>query len=107
MALNSDFAVCICDIHLPTRSGYDVFSELSSRKPDMQFLLTDSLPGHPPEKKHGGDRFRYLRKPFDLDQLRDILNQFLKPGGPIERSGGLADPVGGGIHNPGSIPSDS
>ncbi len=79
MALNNDYALCICDIHLPTKSGYDVFCEVSAKKPDLNFLLTDSLPDHLSEKAQEAGAYWYLKKPFDLDQLREVLGQLLKP----------------------------
>ncbi len=79
MALRGDYAVCICDIHLPTKSGYDIYCEVSSQKPDLQFLLTDSLPDHLSEKAQAAGAYWYLRKPFDLEQLRQVLSSVLKP----------------------------
>jgi DNA-binding response OmpR family regulator len=78
-ALKTEYALCICDIHLPTKSGYDVYCEVSKVKPDLAFLLTDSLPDHLSEKVQQSGAYGYLRKPFDLGQLREILNRLLKP----------------------------
>ena len=79
MALTSEYAVCICDIHLPVKSGYEVYCEVSSRKPHLPFLLTDSLPDDLSKKARRAGAYCYLRKPFDLDQLREVLRSLLKP----------------------------
>ena len=79
MALASDYAACICDIHLPVKSGYDVYCEVSAKKPELPFLLTDSLPDDLSEKAQRVGAYCYLRKPFDLNQLRGILQRLLKP----------------------------
>lgn len=74
IAIEQDWSLCICDTHMPSRSGYQVLAEVRASKAELPFLITDSLPEDlaiekPPETIS----YYYLRKPFELDQLRKIL----------------------------------
>jgi CheY-like chemotaxis protein len=79
LALNEYFDVCICDLHIPKKNGYQVFREVKSSRPSLPFILTDSLPDHLSEQAISAGAAYCLKKPFDLDQLRDVLNEILKP----------------------------
>ncbi|MFZ5979001.1 MAG: response regulator [Candidatus Zixiibacteriota bacterium] len=71
------FDICICDIHLPDKNGYEIFTEISSQKPDIQFILTDSLPDHLSERAKKAGAYYHLKKPFELEQLREIIGKIL------------------------------
>lgn len=73
MALEGEYDICVCDMHLPTRNGYDVFCEVTAKKPQLLFVITDSLPDHQSDKVRKAGAYRYLRKPFELEQLREII----------------------------------
>ena len=77
--ITEDFDICICDIHLPDKNGYEIFKEISSQKPQVHFILTDSLPDHLSEKARQAGAFYHLKKPFELEQMRNIINKILKP----------------------------
>jgi CheY-like chemotaxis protein len=79
MALAEPFDLCICDLHIPKMNGYQVFTQVTANLPNLPFILTDSLPDHLAEQALNAGAAHCLKKPFDLDQLRDILNQTLKP----------------------------
>lgn len=79
MALQEPFDVCICDLHIPKKNGYQVFCEITLDKPTLPFILTDSLPDHLAEQAIHAGAAHCLKKPFDLEQLRGVLNQILKP----------------------------
>jgi DNA-binding NtrC family response regulator len=79
MAVEGDYAACICDIHLPSKNGYEIYCEVTAQKPDLPFVITDSLPDSVSRKIKVAGAYSYLKKPFDLDQLREVLARILKP----------------------------
>lgn len=76
-ALAGDYQVVFCDIHMPRRNGYQVFTEVSSKRPEMFFVMTDSLPDQLAEMAENAGAQCCLTKPFDLDQLRRTLESLL------------------------------
>ena len=79
MALTGTYDLCICDLHIPKKNGYEIFSEVNAVKPNLPFIMTDSLPDHLADKALGAGAAHCLKKPFDLDQLRAVLRQVLHP----------------------------
>jgi len=77
-ARTGDYDLCICDLHLPRMNGYQLFMELGSDRGSMQFVFTDSLPDGLAEEVQKNTDFVCLRKPFDLQQVRDVLEQALE-----------------------------
>ena len=78
-ALKNSYDVCICDIHMPGLNGYEVLSAIAPEKPDLKFIFTDSLPDQLSEKVLETGPFHLLKKPFELEQLREILTKLLTP----------------------------
>jgi len=78
-ALTDDYAVAFCDIHMPKKNGYQVFREVSAKKPDLLFIMTDSLPGVLAEMAQKEGAHRCLTKPFDLKQVKEALRGVLSP----------------------------
>ncbi|MEW6050056.1 MAG: response regulator [Candidatus Zixiibacteriota bacterium] len=78
-ALKSRYDVCFCDLHIPKKNGYQVFCEVSAVKPELQFIFTDSLPDKLFQQAQESGVSYCLRKPFDLEQLRDVLHKVLRP----------------------------
>ncbi len=77
-ARSGDYDLCICDIHLPKKNGYQLLTELGEDRRDMQFIFTDSLPDELYEQIQSATRFACLRKPFGLEQLRDLVNRAME-----------------------------
>ena len=69
--------LCICDMHMPKKNGFQILSEIGEDKGNMQFIFTDSLPDELHEKIAQSSEYLCLRKPFDLDQLRETLETTL------------------------------
>ena len=78
-ALRNSYDVCICDMHMPGLNGYDVLSAIRPKKPDLQLIFTDSLPDQLSEKVQEAGPFHLLKKPFELEQLREIIEKLLMP----------------------------
>lgn len=77
MALRGDYDAAFCDIHMPRKNGYQVFREVSRRKPDLHFVMTDSLPDQLAEMAQSEGAHCCLTKPFDLNQVRRTLESLL------------------------------
>ncbi len=72
-ALAGDYAAVFCDIHMPKKNGYQVYREVSAQKPNLLFIMTDSLPGLLAEMARQEGAHRCLAKPFDLEQVREAV----------------------------------
>ena len=79
LAIDGQFEVCFCDLHIPKKSGFDVYCEVSPVRPELQFIVTDSLPDRLAEQARESGVKYCLRKPFDLNQVREVLDRVLKP----------------------------
>ena len=79
MALDDEFSLIICDVHMPKKNGFLVFKEIMSKRPATNFIMTDSLPGDLADRVSQKGIKHLLAKPFDLDQLRATLDEVLKP----------------------------
>lgn len=77
-ALKDDFDLVICDLHLPTKNGLQVFQAVHEVKPDLMFMFTDSLPDELGKLARETTGQAYLRKPFDIYQLREKLESLLQ-----------------------------
>ena len=77
MARENKYDICICDLHLPRKNGYQLFTELGPERGQTQFVFTDSLPDELYERVQSTTGFACLRKPFELEQLRKVLDQTL------------------------------
>ena len=78
-ALNGDFSAVICDIHMPRKNGYQVFTEVTAAKPTVRFIMTDSLPDELARMAENAGAHCCLTKPFDLEQVKRTLRTVLSP----------------------------
>ena len=76
MALTGEYDIIFCDIHMPRKNGYEVFKVVSAAKPNVHFIMTDSLPGELAEMALEAGAHHCLTKPFDLEQINKALNVF-------------------------------
>lgn len=77
-AIQGDYDVCFCDLHIPRKNGYQVYCEVSAVRPELRFIFTDSLPDHLCQQAIQASSSYCLRKPFDLEQLREVLHKVLE-----------------------------
>ncbi len=73
--LANNYVAIFCDIHMPRKNGYQVFREAISTKPYSHFIMTDSLPDELAEMALNEGAQQCLTKPFDLSQIKDILEK--------------------------------
>ena len=74
-ALESEYHLIICDIHMPRKNGYQVYTEVSESKPETAFIMTDSLPDELAELAQKAGACCCLKKPFDLIEVRETVEQ--------------------------------
>ena len=72
-ALLQNYNVIFCDIHMPRKNGYLVFTEVRKEKNKQIFIMTDSLPDSLAEQAEDEGAWCILTKPFDLDEIDNIL----------------------------------
>ncbi len=78
MALSRDYDLVFCDIHMPKKNGYQVYCEVTEKKPQLPFIMTDSLPDDLADKAVDKGAFACLAKPFSLDQIEEVLRDIFK-----------------------------
>jgi len=76
-AIQGDYQLVICDMHMPKRNGFQVYNEVSSERPEVAFIMTDSMPGDLVSEAQDSGLEYFLAKPFDLDQLREMLDTII------------------------------
>lgn len=79
LALAEDYMVVFCDIHMPRKDGYQVYREVSAQKPELPFIMTDSLPDQLAEMAQAAGANYCLLKPFTLEQVREALRVIKSP----------------------------
>jgi len=77
MATENEYAIVFCDLHLPRKSGYQVYKEVSVVKPDLKFIMTDSSPDQYSAMAREAGVYGYLTKPFNLDEVIQTLQAAL------------------------------
>ena len=76
-ALSGNYDIVFCDIHMPKKNGFQVYSEVVKKKPELPFIMTDSLPDNLADKAVKLGAYTYLTKPFNLDQLKQTVEKVL------------------------------
>jgi two-component system nitrogen regulation response regulator NtrX len=76
-ARSGEFDLCICDLHLPRKNGFQLLSELGDDAAGMQFIFTDSLPDDLYDRIKETTQYQCIRKPFDLTRFREVVERAL------------------------------
>lgn len=76
-ALDKDFDVIFCDIHMPRRNGYQVLTTVLQERQKAKFVMTDSLPDELAEKAQDAGAYCILTKPFDLDEVNELIQKIV------------------------------
>ena len=76
-ALEGDYAVVFCDLHMPRKNGYQVYRTVTAALPDIHFIMTDSLPDELAAMAQEAGAYCCLTKPFDLEHLAAVLQDVL------------------------------
>lgn len=76
-ALDGDYDVILCDLHMPRKNGYQVFTEVTAHRPQSRFIMTDSLPDELARMAQKAGAYGCLTKPFDLTEVTRALEKIL------------------------------
>jgi len=80
MALKKDYALVLSDVHMPVMSGLDLVVNLRNTKPDLPIIMMDSLPSKHARQATESGAQGCLSKPFDLDELRVMVERIMVAG---------------------------
>ncbi len=75
MALSKDYSLILSDVHMPEMSGMEMITRLRISKPDIPIIMMDSLPDKQARLAAESGAQGCLAKPFDLDELRLMVEQ--------------------------------
>ena len=75
----SPFDLILCDINMPGQTGFDVFKEVKSFTPDVKFIFISAFDnqGNINKGMEMGAK-AFIGKPFDSDELLDVIENTLK-----------------------------
>jgi len=77
-ALLENYALILCDVHMPEMSGMDMVINLKQKKPQIPIIMMDSLPGKQAKQANAAGALGCLAKPFDLNELRSMVSRILE-----------------------------
>lgn len=80
LVAKNDYLVIICDVHMPRQNGLETVREIMAMKPDSRIIMTDSLPDKMAGSATREGALCCLQKPFDVTELRNLLNQVITQG---------------------------
>jgi two-component system response regulator (stage 0 sporulation protein F) len=75
LALEKDYTVILCDVHMPRRNGLETVREIISYKPEARIIMTDSFPDKLAQSARAEGALCCLQKPFDVAELRQLIDQ--------------------------------
>ncbi len=69
----------ITDINMPGMNGLDLLVEVSNRYPDTGVIIMTAYPSNSFERQAmAGGSLRFVEKPFDINDMREIVGNVLK-----------------------------
>jgi len=79
-ALQNDYAVILCDVHMPRRNGLETVRAILAAKPHSRIVMTDSFPDKLAQSARAEGAVCCLQKPFDVTELRDVVSRVKSTG---------------------------
>ena len=73
----NDYDLIFCDVHMPVLNGQETVIRIKEIKPNIPIIMTDSFPDLDAQEAQDAGAICCLNKPFDLDELRQMLKHFL------------------------------
>ena len=64
-----------CDVHMPRKNGLDTLRESQDLKPELLFIMTDSLPDDLAEAAQRDGAITCISKPFELEEVRESVRR--------------------------------
>ena len=79
MVVNGNYTLIFSDVHMPEMNGEEMVKKIKQVKPEIPIVMTDSYPDKLAMKATNAGAICCLAKPFDLNELRKIINGIIKP----------------------------
>ena len=76
-AIENDYAIILCDVHMPRQNGLETVREIITAKPNSQIIMTDSFPDKLAQSARTEGALCCLQKPFDVTELRRLIEQII------------------------------
>jgi len=77
-AIDEDYAMIFCDVHMPIMNGLEAIRKIKKVKPDMPIVMTDSFPDKMAEEATEAGAICCLAKPFALEDVRATINSIIE-----------------------------
>jgi len=74
MALQNDYLVILCDVHMPKQNGLETVREIIGSKPECKIIMTDSFPDKLADSARAEGALCCLQKPFDVVEMRQLID---------------------------------
>ena len=78
LALKENYALILSDVHMPVMNGEEMVRKIKQSKPEIPIIMTDSYPDKLAGKAAKAGAVCCLAKPFDLDELRRMIDKAIK-----------------------------
>lgn len=78
LALKGNYALVLSDVHMPVMNGEEMVRKIKESKPEIPIIMTDSYPDKLAQKAARAGALCCLAKPFDLVELRQLINKIVK-----------------------------
>lgn len=72
---SEDFGLVLCDVSMPGMDGFEVFERVVESSPEQKFLFISGYSISGSRKHLVGQSMGLLRKPFHLNDLREITSE--------------------------------
>lgn len=77
LALETDYTVILCDVHMPKLNGLEAVREIITARPKAKIIMTDSFPDKLAQSARAEGALCCLQKPFDVQELRHLIDCIL------------------------------
>jgi len=77
-AVDEDYVMIFCDVHMPVMNGLEAMKKIRQAKPDMPIVMTDSFPDKMAEQATAAGALCCLAKPFALEEVRETISRIIE-----------------------------
>jgi len=78
MVRDGDYDLVFCDVHMPRQNGLETARQIMELSETAKLIMTDSYPDKLAKQAKREGAFGYICKPFDLGELRLLLQRIEK-----------------------------
>ncbi|MFH2056437.1 MAG: response regulator [bacterium] len=75
MVREQDYDLVFCDVHMPRQNGLETARQIMELSETAKLIMTDSYPDKLAKQAKREGAFGYICKPFDLGELRLLLQR--------------------------------